>query len=286
MTQPPYPPYPGPDDAEQPSGGGEQPSDPAPPTEPYGQTPYPQTPYPQAPGQPPYGQTPQPPNPYGQNPPPPNPYGQNPYGQAPQGGQPYGQSPYTSWQGGNDPSRGTDGFSIAAFVTALTCCMGIPAVVLGIIGIRRTREGRMKGRWMAVTGIVLGVLGTLLSVAVIAGIVYLNDVVYPENAEVGMCVDTEDADEDTIDIRKADCSESHDAEIFEVHTITATEAEEHDLDSVTEICDTAAMAEAAFRSGEFVATTIYQTESVDEDDIIVCLLERVDGADLDEKVLD
>jgi hypothetical protein len=253
MTQPPYP---GPDEegAPDPTGGSEAP----PPThQPYGQ------PYPQQP--PPYGE--QPPA-----------YGQQPYGA-------YGQA-YGAYGQPNDLNRGWSGTAIAALVTSLTCCLGFVGAILGVIGIFRTGEGKGRGRWMAVTGIVVGLLGTVVTFGGAGYLVYLAaNMVTPANAEVGMCVDTDDSG-NTVNLTKATCSEKHDAEIFAVHEITADEAAEHDSDSVGAICQAASADVPAFRSGEYLSYTVYESEKIDDGDTILCLIQRTDDDALEEKVLD
>jgi hypothetical protein len=274
MTLPPYPGSEEPDkDATQ---GAERPSPGEPPAvEPpaYGQPPYGQPAYGQPPfGQPPYGQPP-----YGQQP------GQPPYGQ-----QPYGAAPYGAYQGGNDPGRGTSGVAIASFVLALTCCLGIPAIICGIIGIRKTGDGpgRQKGRWMAVTGIVLGALGTLVAAGVIISIVWVTqNVITPDNAEVGMCVDI-DEDGDSVSMMKAGCSDDHDAEIFAVHELTGAEADEFNPDTSGGLCSEEANSVPQFASGDYEPYTIYENDRAEAGDVLICLIQRRDGDPLEEKLLD
>ncbi len=53
---------------------------------------------------------------------------------------------------------------------------GALAIVFGIAGLMQTHRERMKGKWMAVTGIVLGFLGMLLIVvAILLGIDFLQN---------------------------------------------------------------------------------------------------------------
>lgn len=189
MTQPPYP---GPDEegTPHPTGG----SDTPPPThQPYGQ------PYPQ------------------QYPP------QSPYGQ-----QPYGQQRYGASGQANDPSRGWSGTAISALVTSLTCCLGFLGVILGVIGIFRTGDGKGKGRWMAVTGIVVGLFGTVAMIGFGVLIAIGLNTVTPDNAEVGMCIDVEHRAAAEIGLTKRDCTEEHDGQIYGVHELTAAEADELD----------------------------------------------------------
>ncbi|WP_084129381.1 DUF4190 domain-containing protein [Demequina sp. NBRC 110055] len=53
-----------------------------------------------------------------------------------------------------------DGVSIAAFVTGLLG-FAVVSIALGAVGLRRTAQDLRRGTWMAVTGLVLGVIGTI-----------------------------------------------------------------------------------------------------------------------------
>jgi hypothetical protein len=151
----PPPPAPGQPPSGEASYGQGQPG--AAPYGPSGQGPYPQPPYgpPGQPGQGPYGQ-----GPYGQPPYGPPPYGQGPYGQP-------GQGPY-GWQ---QPRR-TNSLAIAALCCGIAQVIagpltGIPAIILGYVSIGQIRQTGEDGRGMAITGIVLGIAGLLLTVLVI-----------------------------------------------------------------------------------------------------------------------
>jgi hypothetical protein len=67
---------------------------------------------------------------------------------------------YPAYPGGdyNQP-RGYSGFAIASFVIGLVVPLVglLLAVPFGIVGIVKTANRRMRGRWMAITGIVLSV---------------------------------------------------------------------------------------------------------------------------------
>ncbi len=67
-----------------------------------------------------------------------------------------------------------DGFSLAAFILGLTG-FNVLAIIFGAVGLSRTKDGIRTGRWMAITGIVLGafffiVLIGLVILAVVFGI--------------------------------------------------------------------------------------------------------------------
>ena len=69
--------------------------------------------------------------------------------------------------------RGTDGVAIAALVASLLA-LGPVAIVLGVVALRRTRRSGAPGRGLAVAGIMIGSLGTVvLLVLVIAWLALL-----------------------------------------------------------------------------------------------------------------
>jgi hypothetical protein len=59
--------------------------------------------------------------------------------------------------------------SIAALVTGLLG-LNVVAIVLGVLGLRRTKRNGTKGRGMAIAGIVLGGVGLIALIAVVAAI--------------------------------------------------------------------------------------------------------------------
>ncbi len=154
---------PRPYDPEAPHGGSDQPA-PA-----YGQDPYGQ------PAGPAYG-----PDPYGQPPAGPA-YGQPqyPYHGYPQ--QPYAQQgPYGSAPGGGRPRNG---FGTAALVLGILAILvflfpplgfllAFVGIVLGFIGRRRVKRGEATNGGVALTGLLLSILGLLVSIAV-AFLLYL-----------------------------------------------------------------------------------------------------------------
>ena len=239
--------------------------------QPYGQQGYGQQGY----GQPGYGQPGQ------------QPYGQQGYGQ--QGGQQgYGQpyppgGQYGAWQGGNDAKRGTNGTSIAAFVLNLTPCgLVVPGWVCAAIGLRQIRRDGTKGRWMAVTSIVLGFVWLAAIVAGGIGIKYFVDqFVTVDTAEVGQCVDTDTTSDNDVTLMKKDCTESHDAEIVAVGTL--------DSDNMANLLQgEQTFCEAAYEGDADLDG--YRWQAIAEDvppqrgDRFVCIVEPNDGSKLTERV--
>lgn len=201
-----------------------------------------------------------------------------------QGGNPYGgYQPY----GGGAPLPRTDGISIAALVCALTCCAGPIGVGLGIAGIVRTKAGLRRGRWAAVTGLVVGSIATLAMVAVaVASVVAISNTVYEEDAEVGQCVNTGFLGTESDDLWDASCAEEHDAEVVAVTEVSTDLERAYDRGaSAKDLCApladdayTAALADPAYRLD-------YATDALDEQiseaDWLVCYLERVDGEQIE-----
>ena len=84
------------------------------------------------------------------------------------------------------PQRRGSGLAVAALVCGVLALLsswtviggillGIVAVVLGIVALSRVRKGLAAGRGMAIAGIVTGILGAVLAVALIGiGVSLLN----------------------------------------------------------------------------------------------------------------
>jgi hypothetical protein len=213
-------------------------------------------------------------NPYGGPPPP----GQNPYG-----AQPY---PGGGQYGGQPAEAKNDGVSIAAFISGLVCCAPV-GVILGIIGIRRTKDGQRKGRWAAVVGLVLGALGILAWVGIVAGGVWIfANTVTPDNAEVGQCVDIE-TDGNEVTMLKKECDESHDGEIVAVEEVDSDNKEAIET-GMADYCGEAIDAEdlTTLLSNEDIElnAVIEDPSDVNNGDHLVCYAEAKDGK-LDEKIL-
>lgn len=123
---------------------------------------------PDKPEQTPQPQQPPPPQQQQQQYPPPGPGGY-PGGYPPPPPQPY--AGYTP-----PAAAPKNGLGIAALVVAIIglltvfggIILGVVAVILGVLGLGRVKRGEADNRGVAIAGIVLGVLGILVSIAVIA----------------------------------------------------------------------------------------------------------------------
>src|SRR5690606_36203317 len=144
-----------------------------------------------------------------------NPYdpGYSPY--LPPSGGGYGEVPSGPFRPPPAPTP-TDGISIAALVCSLTCCAAPVGLGLGIAGLTRPRRKKRAGRWAAITGVVVGTLGTLVLVGAIAGFTWLGFNLYlEEDARVGDCVNTSTLFDEN-DLWQVSCDEEHDAQVYAV----------------------------------------------------------------------
>jgi hypothetical protein len=222
----------------------------------------------------------------GDVPPPPPPYGQSPYGQpgqpAGQGayGQPYGQGDAYGQPLDGGPAK-TDTVSIIGFVLSLTCCLSIVGAIMGGIGLGRTKNNQRKGRWAAISALVIGILGTLAFAGIVVfGVFLANSIVTPDNAEVGTCVDvTEDADE--VSFIERDCGDEHDAEVVAVDRADAYPGD-LEADDTVSICTSVLTEEASAALDSApadldISLVIEDPSNVDPSDRFICYAERSDG---------
>ncbi|MCR1782671.1 DUF4190 domain-containing protein [Nocardioides carbamazepini] len=223
-------------------------------------------------------------DPYGQNPPGQNPSGQNPYGQPPApppyaGGAGGGYGAPGSFPGGSDPlPPKTDGISIAALVTSLLCCLAPIGIILGFVGLSRTKGGQRKGRGLAIAGIVVGLLMSITSAVVGAAIfIFAESVVTPGNAEVGQCIDV-DEDDSVVLLRKKDCTEEHDAEIVGIAEVTSENLSDIE-NGLVSYCSTAIDPDDLAKLAPYasdIAAVIEDPDDVSVGDHLVCYVEPDD----------
>lgn len=216
-----------------------------------------------------------------------NPYGNDPYGQQPpnpyDGGGAGGSYPPPP-PGGAFEQPKTDGVSIAALVLSLICCAPV-GLVLGILGVRRTKGGVRKGRGLAIAGVVLGLLGLLvwvgLGILSVAGVGFFKSIVQFDEAKVGQCVNIDTDDNNGVLLREADCDKKHDGEIVGVAKVTSDNLD--DIRSqMTSYCRTAITREDQRKLADYRDDVKAITENPDDvqvGDHLVCYIEPSDQLD-------
>lgn len=151
-----------------------------------------------------------------------------------------GPSPSGPWPGHAEapPSKG---LAIGALASSLLCCLPI-GLVLGIVVLRRGRDGRDHGRALAISAIILSALAMLSSVVFVGLALAFHDVRVVADLRPGDCISADGLQrpgEDVGTITEQDCTQPHDAEVLSSGTLTAEEARKLDSLGYLERCDTA-----------------------------------------------
>ena len=211
-----------------------------------------------------------------------SPYGGNAYGGNAYGGAP---SPY----GPTGTAAGTDPVSITGFVLSLLCCTGFVGVILGIIGLSRTKNGVRKGRWAAVSAIVIGVVTTVLSVAAIGLFTWFGtSTVLLDSADVGQCVSVDELSGNDALLLKKDCDEPHEAEIAVAEDFTSEQADAFRPGLPEAVCEDLLADEyaTAFDTRSYDVGLVFEANEPNAGDAFICYLERADGDDLEAPIGD
>lgn len=255
------------------------------------------------PGENPYGQ---PNNPYGPpsnepshpSGPPSTPYGgtgaypsygtvggTNPYGGSDTPGG-FGQPPAPPGPPGGKPPL--DGVSIASLVLSLLCCTGLIGLILGFVGLSRTKDGKRSGRWAAIAGIAVGALAIVASIGFGVLLAVAPDQIRPEEAEAGQCVDV-DTESGGVSMTEKPCSEKHDGEIFAVEVVDSDnieDIEDGEAGYCAELVTTEDLVELGTRDDLDFNAVIEDPDDINEGDHLVCYAEAKNGKKLDESLLE
>ncbi|WP_258724888.1 DUF4190 domain-containing protein [Cellulomonas sp. NS3] len=81
-------------------------------------------------------------------------------------------------------TRGTDGMSIAALVTGILG-LGFVPVILGILGLKRTKANGTSGRGLSIAGIVLGILSFIAWIVIAISLVVASNAIVDSVNEAG-----------------------------------------------------------------------------------------------------
>ena len=108
-------------------------------------------------------------------------YGPNggPYNQQPAGYGPAGYGPAGYGPGGYGPrpdeKNSLGGWALGLGIASLFCCSiftGIPAIILGVLGMQAANEGRATNKGMSIAGIVMGALSIVFLIIYLASGMY------------------------------------------------------------------------------------------------------------------
>ena len=250
------------------------------------------------PGDNPYGQQTPPGGPPNDPPssPPSSPYGAvggsgsySPYGSSYPGASNGGAGGFGAPPGPPGGKPPLDGVSIASFVLSLLCCTGLIGLILGFVGLSRTKDNQRSGRWAAIAGIAIGALAVLASIGFVVLAIVAPNSIRPEEAEAGQCVNVE-TDDGAVSMTETKCTEKHDGEIFAVEVVDSDNIEDI-KDSETGYCaelvTTDDLEELAERADELDYNAVIEDpDDITEGDHLVCYAEAKNGKKLDEAILD
>ncbi|WP_183096069.1 DUF4190 domain-containing protein [Nocardioides stalactiti] len=216
------------------------------------------------------------------------PYQGNPYS----GGNPYGgpgaAGPAAAPAG--PTGHGVDAVSITGFVLSLTCCLSLVGMILGFVGLSRTKNNARSGRWAAVSAIAIGAVGTLAGAGLLAFFIWFGtSTVSTGSADVGQCVNVDDFNgSNDATLFKKDCDEAHDAEIVVTGDFDSDQVDLFDDGGAEAVCvpelDTEYL--EAFQNGGYDLDIVFESQEPDVNEEFLCFLELADGDDLEEPIVE
>jgi hypothetical protein len=203
---------------------------------------------------------------------------------------PYSGSPYAGGYGAPTAGPGLDPVSIVGFVLSLLCCTGFVGVILGIIGLGRTKNGIRRGRWAAVSAIAVGAVTTVLFFGSVAFVTWFGtSTVSLDSADVGQCVDVSELSGNDATLYKKDCDEPHEAEIAVASEFSSDQADAFQPGRPDSVCTDDLFPQEyadAVATDSYDVGLVFEAREPDAGDDFVCYLELSDGDELEEPIVD
>jgi hypothetical protein len=166
----------------------------------------------------------------------------------------------------------------------------VVGLILGIIGLGRTRNGVRRGRWAAVSAISVGAAGTLAFVGVVGFFTWFGtSTVRLESADVGQCVTVDEfSSSHDATLFKKDCDEPHEAEIVVTDDFDGDLLASYDDNSEADFCDALLPDDyaAPYATGDYDLGLVFEASEPEAGDAFLCYLERGDGGDLEQPITD
>lgn len=220
----------------------------------------------------------------------------NPYGGG-GGYEPYGSDPYRAPEPEQPAMPGRpaspysrtaiDPVSITGFVLSLLWCTSLVGLILGIIGLSRTKGGVRRGRWAAIAATVIGAIGTLAGLGLVVALTWFGvSTIQLSDAEVGQCTNVDlISGSDDATLFEKDCDEPHDAEVAAVGDFTADSLAAYEEGRPESLCtDLAEPYAGAIDSGDYLLGFVVDQAEVGEP--YLCFVADQGGAKLDGPVGD
>jgi len=119
----------------------------------------------------------------------------------------------------------TSGFAIASLIFGIIGGV-LFSVIFGIIALGKTKDGKQRGRGMAVAGLVLsGIWVALLVVAIVlVAVSDSGDTVKATAIKIGDCINTPSSDtENVASLPKIPCDQPHEGEVYAMNRVPGDE---------------------------------------------------------------
>lgn len=166
-----------------------------------------------------------------------------------------GQHPYVYQQ--QPPAPGT---ATAALVTGIVSVfawfLGIVAVITGILALRKIKRTGASGRGLALSGLIIGISTTTLTVAAVVGFIFLAVAVQPASVHVtepqtiathkavtGHCLDVLPETASDLEYSLVPCADVHSAEIIQTRWMSSYPVTAADEFKLAERCYASSVAQ-------------------------------------------
>jgi hypothetical protein len=167
----------------------------------------------------------------------------------------------------------------------------VVAIILAIIVLVRSRDGRNHGKGLAIAALAIGVVTLILTVVGAALIGnYVKDLKSVNDLRVGDCITAHglnDSKADTIDtIRTVDCSKKHDGEVVSSVKMTAEQAK-GDAAAQQQLCINAidpTTYASVLSNQESYSVTSLTVQDPGAGDRDACVISNADGSKLTAKL--
>ena len=190
------------------------------------------------------------------------------------------------------PAEPSKGMAIAALILSFICCLDVVGIILAIVVLMKSRDGRNHGKGLAIAALIIGVITLVITVVGgVAGYNYVKDLKDVESLKAGDCFTakglTDESESGVEQIRAVGCSDEHDGEVLSTAKLTADEADSYGETSPVAIC-TPSVTEAGsvdlLADPELVLIALTQDSSPSSGDKLVCVIANTDGSKLTSKL--
>ena len=195
--------------------------------------------------------------------------------------------PPGSYPGAPVDTEPSKAMAITALVLSLLCCFPV-GLILAIVVLIRSRDGRNHGRGLAIAAVVASVVSV---VALSSGVYALtqvdwDDLLPVEQLKTGECLNasnlTDDSEDFVEDIKEVSCDSPHDAEVLVTKKLTQDDAENYEPASSSLCTDLITEGGLSEKIGPDIGYFGLTTDAApNAGDKLVCIAYKLDGSKLE-----